>query len=123
GAPAGPACALETGAGSAVRMDAIKLAWLAPRNALLPDSISYSTAPNAKTLPKRGYRFIAAIQDAPSAAVSPLVRLPGRLVGRDAVLAELSARLDAAVAGRRQVIFVTGEAGIGKTSLVDTFHD
>lgn len=41
--------------------------------------------------------------------------------GREAPLAELRAAFAAACHGRRQVLFVTGEAGIGKTTLVDVF--
>jgi DNA-binding winged helix-turn-helix (wHTH) protein len=43
------------------------------------------------------------------------------LVGRDAELAHLSAQMLLAVGGQRRVCFVTGESGIGKTSLVDAF--
>src|SRR5260221_1175846 len=44
------------------------------------------------------------------------------MVGRDTALAELHNSLHRALRGRRRVIFVTGEAGIGKTTLVDAFH-
>ena len=37
-------------------------------------------------------------------------------------LAELNNHLDRALKGQRQLMFVTGEAGIGKTTLVDVFH-
>jgi predicted ATPase len=40
-------------------------------------------------------------------------------VGRDAELAALSAALDSAVAGDPAVVLVGGEAGVGKTRLVD----
>ena len=42
-------------------------------------------------------------------------------VGREAALSVLEAAFDAAAAGRGRVIGVSGEAGIGKTSLVDRF--
>src|SRR5262249_15665978 len=45
-----------------------------------------------------------------------------RMVGRQAALKELDARLNESVRGHRQVVFVTGDAGIGKTTLVDVFH-
>ena len=39
-----------------------------------------------------------------------------------AALAQLEDCLKIASAGQRQIIFVTGEAGIGKTTLVDVFQ-
>jgi DNA-binding winged helix-turn-helix (wHTH) protein/predicted ATPase len=46
---------------------------------------------------------------------------PSRLVGRVAELEELEVCFGQAQSGRRQVVFVTGEPGIGKSSLADTF--
>ena len=43
------------------------------------------------------------------------------LVGRDAELTHLYRLLDKALNGERQMVFVTGEAGIGKTALIDAF--
>ena len=48
---------------------------------------------------------------------------PPFLVGRQAVLADLQACLAQAQRGARQPLFVTGEAGIGKTTLVRQFLD
>ena len=45
-----------------------------------------------------------------------------RMVGRDVALATLDACLDRALHGQRQIVFVTGEPGIGKTTLVDGFQ-
>jgi predicted ATPase/DNA-binding winged helix-turn-helix (wHTH) protein len=74
-----------------------------------------------ETLPKRGYQFIVPVRDVP-APTGSVVQLRGRiLVGRDKQLGELRDCFRAALAGQRQVVFVTGEAGIGKTSLVDEF--
>jgi predicted ATPase len=47
--------------------------------------------------------------------------LTTHLVGREADLAQLHGWLEKALDGERQIVFVTGEAGIGKTALVDTF--
>jgi DNA-binding winged helix-turn-helix (wHTH) protein/predicted ATPase len=44
-----------------------------------------------------------------------------RAVGRDAELAQLRNWLQQALAGTRQVVFVGGEAGLGKTTLVEAF--
>jgi predicted ATPase len=49
--------------------------------------------------------------------------LSKNIVGRDMALANLDRHLDAAVRGKRQIVFVTGEAGIGKTTLLDAFHE
>ncbi len=65
------------------------------------------------TVGRRGYRF-AADRDSPPAP-------PDTLVGRDRDLARLHAHLAHAEGGRRQVVFVTGEPGIGKTALVERF--
>jgi DNA-binding winged helix-turn-helix (wHTH) protein/predicted ATPase len=43
------------------------------------------------------------------------------LVGRDAELEQIYTLLGKALRGERQLVFITGEAGIGKTTLVDTF--
>jgi tetratricopeptide (TPR) repeat protein len=45
-----------------------------------------------------------------------------RLVGRDSAVADLDRHLTAALGNRRQVVFVVGEPGIGKTSVVDRFQ-
>ena len=42
-------------------------------------------------------------------------------VGREAELGRLRELYGLAAAGRRQVVFVTGEAGIGKSTLVEAF--
>src|SRR5918999_1793754 len=50
--------------------------------------------------------------------------MPNRLLERGDALASLTGAVDAAAAGRGSVALVTGEAGIGKTSLVRAFaHD
>jgi len=76
-----------------------------------------------ETSPKRGYRFIARItaesrMPEGSAAVETA---SSQLVGRGAALTELDGYLKSCWRGQRQLVFVTGEAGIGKTSLVDFF--
>src|SRR5467141_3863165 len=73
-----------------------------------------------ETFPRRGYQFIAPVSDE-SAASSPSFS-PKGIVGRKTALAELGACLASALRGQRQLVFVTGEAGIGKTTLVEAFH-
>jgi DNA-binding winged helix-turn-helix (wHTH) protein/predicted ATPase len=80
-----------------------------------------------ETVPRRGYRWIGPLPTpmlSPSAAAaSPPVALaaPSLAVGREAEGAQLHGWLAQARRGVRQVGFVTGEAGLGKTTLVDAF--
>ncbi len=43
------------------------------------------------------------------------------MVGREAEMAQLQAWLNQALRGQRQIIFVTGKEGVGKTTLIDAF--
>jgi len=83
-----------------------------------------------QTASRRGYRFIATLApDAaapPDAARRPEARAPmppadPTLVGRAAALAQLSAAWAAAQRQQRQLVFVLGEAGAGKSTLVERF--
>lgn len=56
-----------------------------------------------------------------SAAAAPRGAADQVFVGREHELAELKAGLDSALAGRGRVCFVSGEAGSGKTALVQRF--
>ncbi len=67
------------------------------------------------TVPRRGYRFV--IEPGEEGATTP------RFVGRDAEMAALHEALASARSGSREVVFVTGEAGSGKTALVEHFLD
>src|SRR5215510_6500363 len=80
------------------------------------------------TVRGRGYRFIApvtrggpaAAPAAPAAVAIPTApAAPPLLVGRETELHALRHWLAQALQGRRQVVFVTGEAGMGKTTVVD----
>ncbi len=94
-----------------------------------------------QTLPKRGYCFVAAVCDCGagdrgagvgSAATGvEFDKGPGvasgignsnrAVVGRDDELARLQSLVLGMASGVRRVVFLSGEAGIGKTALVDTF--
>ena len=72
-----------------------------------------------RSLVKRGYIFIARVVEAPAdPATSSSVPA---FVGRQPEMSRLLAAFDEAAASHRQVVFVTGEAGIGKTSLCEAF--
>jgi DNA-binding winged helix-turn-helix (wHTH) protein/predicted ATPase len=80
-----------------------------------------------ETVHRRGFRFIGPVgpprgvsRTAPADVVA-VSAPPAGLVGRDSHLARLQAALGTALGGRRRLVFVTGEAGIGKTTLVETF--
>jgi DNA-binding winged helix-turn-helix (wHTH) protein/tetratricopeptide (TPR) repeat protein len=85
-----------------------------------------------ETVHGRGYRFIAPVsalvapsgpetEEAPPRVPSSTFSRPPHFVGRDAALAQLAQWWTAASQGRRQVGIIAGEAGIGKTALVDAF--
>jgi DNA-binding winged helix-turn-helix (wHTH) protein/predicted ATPase len=75
-----------------------------------------------ETVHRRGYRFLSQLPTVPPAAShlsspAPLPRLAGRAREWDA----LHGALATALTGVRQLLFVTGEAGLGKTTLVEAF--
>jgi DNA-binding winged helix-turn-helix (wHTH) protein len=74
-----------------------------------------------RTLPKRGYEFIVPVTNEDSAIRTPEETEQKNIVGRGEALRDLHSLLEKAGRGQRQVTFVTGEAGIGKTTLVDLF--
>ncbi|MCP3962482.1 MAG: AAA family ATPase [bacterium] len=77
-----------------------------------------------QTYPRRGYRFIGsmAVEEQKEAGSLPAAaREPARVFGRLNEAAQLDACLEKALRGERQVVFVTGENGIGKTALVESF--
>jgi len=90
------------------------------------------------TVHRRGYRFIAGVTDSEprperdgASERSPVgstptgggfrYRGPAHLVGREPALDRLQRGIEAAWRGTRQIVFVTGEPGIGKTGVVGTF--
>jgi DNA-binding winged helix-turn-helix (wHTH) protein len=75
-----------------------------------------------ETLPRRGYRFIATVADEVRRRNLAVASPAYRLVGRNRELDRLRASLQRALHGERQLVFVTGEPGIGKTALVDALQ-
>lgn len=76
-----------------------------------------------ETVHRRGYRFIGKVVLERSVTDQHLQdsRAFSFLVGREGELGHLGRYLEKAFQGERQVVFVTGEPGIGKTALVETF--
>src|SRR5262249_39954157 len=85
------------------------------------------------TVHRRGVQFIAPV--AASAALVASSQLQGSstktrnpkqetpVVGRETELAYLQTCLEKALSGERQIVFVMGEPGIGKTTMVEAFLD
>jgi predicted ATPase len=86
-----------------------------------------------ETAHRVGYRFIGKVVSCQSLVVgqqkpSPPLQLATRdrqlatpLIGRETELQQLHSWLEKSLSGERQVIFLTGEPGIGKTALVEAF--
>jgi DNA-binding winged helix-turn-helix (wHTH) protein/predicted ATPase len=73
-----------------------------------------------ETRHRRGYRFAAHVHS--PASSTPARPKPAPLVvGRDRELLKVRRCLEHAAAGTRQIVFVTGEPGIGKTALIERF--
>jgi predicted ATPase/DNA-binding winged helix-turn-helix (wHTH) protein len=125
----------DTFVGDAVLKDAIsQLREALKDNARSPRLI--------ETVHRRGYRFIGQIEADSNVEPQPAVTselIPTtlnafppaspplstssalRVVGRKAALTRMHKWLEKSLQGERQIVFVTGEAGIGKTTLVETF--
>jgi DNA-binding winged helix-turn-helix (wHTH) protein/predicted ATPase len=98
-----------------------------------------------ETIPRRGYRFVGKVVSSQQSVVSrkeinqeakgkkqkaeigtgflapSTQHLAPLLIGREAELAQLHRWLEKALSGDRQVVFVSGEPGIGKTTLIEAF--
>jgi DNA-binding winged helix-turn-helix (wHTH) protein/predicted ATPase len=73
-----------------------------------------------RTVRGRGYQFVGEVKR--DRMLPPVQPPPARtLVGRDRELGRLQGALEAALSGERRTVFVTGEAGVGKTTLVEAF--
>jgi hypothetical protein len=71
-----------------------------------------------ETRVRSGYSFIGQL---PDRCDGGSLSSPSRLIGRDEPLASLQSAWRAALGGKRHMMFVVGEAGIGKTRLIDEF--
>ena len=78
-----------------------------------------------ETIAGRGYRFIFAVETEkaklPPVSYVATHPVPLSLVGRNAEIETLTHVFETALDRKRQMLFVTGEPGIGKTTLVDAF--
>jgi DNA-binding winged helix-turn-helix (wHTH) protein/predicted ATPase len=104
-------------AGTTVTDDSLTKCIREIRNALGDDP----GAPRfIETVHGRGFRWVGSgeARGGPTGRTA-ILDPPTHVVGRERELDALAARLEDALHGRRQVVFVGGEAGIGKTTLVD----
>jgi DNA-binding winged helix-turn-helix (wHTH) protein/tetratricopeptide (TPR) repeat protein len=84
-----------------------------------------------ETASRLGYRFVGATQAAvamPAAAngagaseTRQITSIPESFIGRREALARLQQAWGRAQAGQRQLVWVAGDAGVGKTTLLETF--
>ena len=75
-----------------------------------------------QSLPKRGYRFVAPVTE--TLATPKTVEHPAGLMGiagRGEELGILGSHFERLASEQRQIVFVCGEVGIGKTALVEAF--
>ena len=113
-------------AGVYVTKAVVKECLRAIRGALGEDA----TAPQyIETVGREGYRFLAPLLTTPPVQGStfkvqnPLSSLASTVVGRETELAQLQTFLRKALNGEPQLVFVTGEPGIGKTTVIDRFRE
>ena len=81
-----------------------------------------------ETVHGRGYRFVAKLTTAAAGDATPKPPFVPKgpkpiMVGREAERAQLQIWYSHLLESQRHVVFVTGEAGIGKTSFVQAFLD
>jgi predicted ATPase len=81
-----------------------------------------------ETIPKTGYRFVAPIRTInyqPPTGITRAVSTtrPCQIVGREFERDRLSQAYDQAQQGRGSIVCISGDVGVGKTTLVDAFLD
>ncbi|HEX2484129.1 MAG TPA: AAA family ATPase [Myxococcota bacterium] len=109
----------EVWQGTVVTRGVLKVAVRAVREALGEEA----TAPRyVETVGRKGYRFLGEAEAAREGAAE-LSRAPhaSLVVGRDTDLEQLRAAFRESLDGTRRIVLVAGEAGIGKTTLLDRF--
>jgi predicted ATPase len=82
------------------------------------------TAPRyIQTVGREGYRFVGTGAESQQGELMPHPLRMATIVGREQALNQLERYFERVSRGERQLIFVTGEPGIGKTTLVDLWRE
>ena len=71
------------------------------------------------TVGRQGYRFVGGDDQELPAPVAP--GAPGPIIGRQAEVEVLERRFQQAAHGARQLVFLSGDAGVGKTTVVEVW--
>ena len=74
-----------------------------------------------RTFPKRGYQFVAPVSDDRQSSIGNQATESRPFIERRAARGRLEASLEQAARGARGLVFLTGDAGVGKTTFVDLF--
>ena len=77
-----------------------------------------------ETVSRRGYRFIAAtvaVAGQPSGRAESAPHRPPSFIGRAEAISRLQGAWGHAQNGQRAVVWIAGEPGIGKTTVIDHF--
>lgn len=79
-----------------------------------------------QTVSRRGYRFVADAADLAGPYVETAVHVTrsqqdASFVGREEPLSRLRSAWERACSGRREIVWIAGEAGVGKTTLIEHF--
>ncbi|MSQ47734.1 MAG: hypothetical protein EXR78_04980 [Deltaproteobacteria bacterium] len=83
---------------------------------------SAQTPQYIETVGRQGYRFIGTTNGGKPLCSAPMETVEtGPIVGRTSEVARLQQWFHHAERGERQIVFVTGEPGIGKSTVVDLF--
>jgi DNA-binding winged helix-turn-helix (wHTH) protein/tetratricopeptide (TPR) repeat protein len=76
-----------------------------------------------ETVPGKGYRFVWSPSQPPTTSMPQLVETPdaSMLIEREQQMGSLQDSFASAMSGKRQFICIPGEAGVGKTTLLNAF--
>src|SRR5215831_377769 len=74
-----------------------------------------------ETASRRGYRFVGVVASSHSASHTPVASRSFNMIGRERELEKLRKAWHRSTTGERQLVWIAGDAGVGKTTLVEGF--